>query len=148
MGFVNCKSIDDATTVKDALDQTETPAGHTLHLKFSNPLPHPPSTNLHLTGYAGDEADLWAALSSYNEKTLGIRLLSNDMGFIYFRSIDDATTVKDALDQTQTPAGHVLNLKFSKSRIRKTDVSRISNFLNTASGDKWASMMKRDEGIA
>ncbi|KAE9399430.1 hypothetical protein BT96DRAFT_920212 [Gymnopus androsaceus JB14] len=113
-GFIGFKSIDDATAVKDALHITQTSAGPILNLKFSKPSPNTPSNKLHLVGYAGDEADLRAALSSYNENILDIRLLSRKMGFIKFKSIDDATTAKGALDQTQTPAGHILNLIFSK----------------------------------
>ncbi|KAE9399406.1 hypothetical protein BT96DRAFT_691822, partial [Gymnopus androsaceus JB14] len=117
---VDFESVEQAQAAMQALNNgTTSIGGRYVNLDYAakaTKAPAPPSKTLYFLRYPGDEGDLRAALSEHEGSVVAVRLLNNQNGFIEFKNIDDATAAKEALDRTQTPDGHTLNLLFSTPR--------------------------------
>ncbi|KAJ3727878.1 hypothetical protein FB446DRAFT_726917 [Lentinula raphanica] len=113
--------------------------GQQLLLDFAPPKPaDTPTSQLYFSRYNGDLSDLKAALSQ-SPGVNNIVMLKNRNGIIFFNTVEEATAARQALDRTQTPDGHNLNLFYSNPRSRPQDgesrpgnknMSRSNNYRN------------------
>jgi len=120
---VEFETVEQASSAMEALKTGIVLTGRPVNLDYAPPLGsqrvNPPSDTLFFLRYPGNTADLREALSSFESAIVDIRLMDNQKGFIEFRSIADASAAKEAMElQKETPAGHPLNLFFSKPLAR------------------------------
>ncbi|KAJ4481194.1 hypothetical protein J3R30DRAFT_3465030 [Lentinula aciculospora] len=139
-GHIEYGSIEEASAAMNALNNSETTIlGQHIHLDFAPPKPRntdPPSNKLYFSQFDGTLKDMEAALRNQSGVS-DILMLKNRNGIIQFSSVEEATAAKEALDQTQTPDGHTINIFFSKPRPKPND-NRSGNMRRSNSyGNDW-----------
>ncbi|KAJ3718122.1 hypothetical protein DFJ43DRAFT_1208724 [Lentinula guzmanii] len=139
-GHVQYESVEEASAAMSALNNEQTTLlGQRIHLDFAPPKAgSAPSNQLYFSGFNGTLKDMEAAL--YQQSGVSdVIMLKNRNGILKFKSVEEAAAAKQALDRTQTPDGHTLNLYFSNPRPKPTDNrSRSGNMRRSNSyGNDW-----------
>lgn len=158
---VEFETVEQASAAMATLKTGIVLTGRPVNLDFAPPLGsqriNPPSDTLFFLRYPGNAADLREALSSFESAIVDIRLctlpfsssfftlahiflVDGQKGFIEFRSIADATAAKEAMEfQKETPAGHTLNLFFSKPPARARGLRNNSGNMRRSNsyGNDW-----------
>ncbi|KAJ4476366.1 hypothetical protein C8J55DRAFT_606828 [Lentinula edodes] len=139
-GHVEFETTEDASAAMTALsNEQNTILGQGIHLDFAPSklkTADPPSSKLYFSQYDGTLQDMQAALRNHSG-VLDVVMLKNRNGIVQFKSVEEATAAKQALDNTKTPNGHLINIFYSSPR-PKPNENRFGNRRRSNSyGNDW-----------
>ncbi|KAJ3932566.1 MAG: hypothetical protein NXY57DRAFT_100562 [Lentinula lateritia] len=128
---VEFEATEDASAALNALKNEHTILGQEVHLDFAPTKPknaHPPSSKLYFAQYDGTLQEMQAVLRNHSG-VLDVVMLKNRNGIVQFKSVEEATAAKEALDNTKTLNGHLINIFYSSPR-PKSNENRENHFGN------------------
>ncbi|KAF8824339.1 hypothetical protein HHX47_DHR8000379 [Lentinula edodes] len=137
---VEFETTEEASAALNALkNQHDTILGQEVHLDFAPSKPksvHPPSNRLYFAQYDGTLQEMQDALRKHSG-VLDVVMLKNRNGIVQFKSVEEATAAKQALDKTKTSNGHLINIFYSSPR-PKPNENRFGNRRRSNSyGNDW-----------
>ncbi|KAJ3878581.1 hypothetical protein F5051DRAFT_327669, partial [Lentinula edodes] len=142
-GHVEFETTEDASAALSALkNEPTTILGQEVHLDFAPTkakTAQPPSSKLYFAQYDGTLQEMQDALRKHSGVLDVVMRTSrtNRNGIVQFKSVEEATAAKQALDKTKTPNGHLINIFYSSPRPRPNE-NRFGNRRRSNSyGNDW-----------